>query len=331
MKKSIATLLCILVMILTYGRGHTAPQLWKIGHVRPSGSAIDNDVHTFVDRIKNGTNGAIDIEIYPGNKLGDYSVVQERVSFGEVEMYVGPFGTAIDRRIALAFTPFLVSTWEEARKVYAPGSPLLKQMAGFMEAQNIKILGGWPVYFGGIALTKKPPSPENPDIPKETIIRVPPIRCFEHTAQALGFTPYPITWTYARMGLKTGMVEGILGGGAEGYLGLKGLIKYYLPIKDHFEYWFVYMNLDRWDSLSKQDQALFRQTAEAMESNRYDRAEADERTSLQQLQGSGIEIIALDEQALASIRAKVQKSVWPAMRQDIGEAFDTIVAGTSAP
>ena len=322
----IATLLCLLMIVFFSGGGHAETEPWKIGHVRPPGSAVDNDIRVLVDHIKTETDGAILIDIHPANKLGDYSVVQERVAFGEVEMYVGPFGTAIDKRVGLAFTPFLVSTWDEAKRVYSQGSMLFKQMAIFLEDQNIKLIGGWPVYFGGIALTQKPASPGNPDVAKELIIRVPPIRTFERTARELGYRPYPITWTYAKMGLKTGMVEGILGGGAEGYLGLKGIITHYLPVKDHFEYWFVYMNLDLWKELSEKYQTIFTDAVQTMETRRYAVAEADEIASIEKLKNQGVEVIEFSDKERSAMRSKIQKNVWPILKQEIGDAFEAVVS-----
>lgn len=324
LKAVVATFSCLLIAVCFSGVADAESQKWKIGHVRPAGSAVDRDIQAFVQQIKAETQGAIQIDIYPGSKLGDYSVVQERVSFGEVQMFVGPFGTAIDKRLALGFTPFLVSTWDEAKTVYAQGSALFNQMAEFLEVQNIKLIGGWPVYFGGIALTKKPVQPGNPDIAKEMIIRVPPIRSFERTARVLGYTPYPITWTYAKMGLKTGMVEGILGGGAEGYFGLRDVIKYYLPIRDHFEYWFVYMNLDLWNSLSEKTKTLFSTLSREMEIKRYAVAEAEERGSIDKLAKIGVEIVNIDEKEHALMKEKVRATVWPEMRKEIGGVFEEI-------
>jgi TRAP-type C4-dicarboxylate transport system substrate-binding protein len=327
MNKTVVTALaCLLLLVFLSDRGYAEPQRWKIGHVRPSGSAVDKDIRVLADRIKTETDGTILLDIYPANRLGDYSVVQERVSFGEVEMFVGPFATAIDKRVELAFTPFLVSTWQEAKEVYSHDSILFRKMGAFLEAQKIKIIAGWPVYFGGIALTAKPARPGDPDISKDMIIRVPPIRSFELTAKELGYTPYPITWAYAKMGLKTGMVEGIMGGGAEGYLGLKGVIRYYLPVKDHFEYWFVYMNLNLWNGLSEQNRTIIADACQEMEKSRYAVAEADEIASIEKLKDSGVEVVEFNDAERSAMRAKVRKNVWPLMKQQIGEDFDEIVA-----
>ena len=327
MKKSVVAMLSMFLVVVFWGwEARAESRYWKIGHVRPSGSAIDKDLHLMVDQIKSETNGGIQIEIYPGSRLGDYSLVQERVSFGEVEMFVGPLGTAVDKKLAVAFLPFLVSNWDEAKRIYANGGIMFKTMAGFLEAQNIKLIGGWPVYFGGIALTRKPADPGNPDISKEMIIRVPPIRSFELTAKALGYTPYAITWMYAKMGLKTGMVEGILGGGAEGYLKLSPL-KCYLPVKDHFEYWFVYMNLELWKRLAEADQTVIARAAREMEARRYAVGEADERAGVESLKNQGVEIIEFSDAERAAMMEKVRQKVWPVLKEEIGPAFDDVVSG----
>lgn len=327
-KGSIALVLSLIVFaVSTSAMGAEGVKRLKVGHLRQSGSAIDQDLHQLNEKIDAETENRILFDIYPGNRLGDYSVVQERVSFGEVDIYVGPLSTSIDKQLIVATTPYLVNTWPEARKVYARDSELFKTMDGFLEVQNIKLLGGWPVYFGGIALTEKPPQPGNPDVAKKMIIRVPPIRSFELTARQLGYTPYPITWTYAKMGLKTGMVAGMIGGGAEGYAGLGELVKYYIPVKDHFEYWFVYMNLDAWKDLSHKEQEVFLASAGEMEQNRYRVAEAQEKASIELLKKQGTTIIELSEDELSAMRNKIQKTVWPVLEKELGPVFKQIVSG----
>ena len=112
---------------------------WKVGHLRQSGSAIDKDLHQFIDEIATKTGKKFSFEVYTGNRLGDYSVVQERVSFGEVQLYVGPLSTSIDKRLLLATTPYLVTSWAEAQNMYSQGSDLFQVLAGFLEEQNRRI------------------------------------------------------------------------------------------------------------------------------------------------------------------------------------------------
>ncbi|MCE5263863.1 MAG: TRAP transporter substrate-binding protein DctP [Deltaproteobacteria bacterium] len=329
MKKALVIMATTLFVLSFLGADAHADRKhpWKIGHVRPKGTAIDRDTRNLVEKISKDTRGRITFEVYPGNKLGDYSVVQEKCSFGEVEMFIGPFGTTVDKKMALPFTPYLVTTWAEARKAFAPDGRMIKSMEAILEKHNIKILGGWPVYFGGIVLTREPPNPADPDVHKGMIIRTPPIRAFELTARSMGYTPYPITWAYAHPGLKTGMVEGMIGGGAEGYAGLKALAKVYLDVRDHFEYWFVYMNLDLWKGLSNNEKVIIRNAVREMESRRWDTAEAEEQASIKRLRDQGTKIITFSDAELAKTIANVRQAVWPEMKKDIGDPFDQLVAG----
>lgn len=322
MNKPVMTLLVCLLMVVFSGSSMAADR-WKLGHLRPAGSAVDTDLKQLVQEIETGS--SIRIDIHPAGKLGDYALVQERVSFGEVDMFVGPFGTAIDKRLSLAFTPFLVSDWETAKTVYSPASPLFTQMQAYLTDQNIKLLGGWPVYFGGIATTREPAGHGDPDIQRNLIIRVPPFRCFEQTARELGYTPYPITWTYAKMGLKTGMVEGIIGGGAEGYLGLKDIVRYYVPVRDHFEYWFVYMNLAKWNRLSDKEKQTMTDACRRMEEQRYRVAQAQEQLNMERLKQNGVTILDITDAEYDAMKQKIRQTVWPEMRREIGPAFDTVV------
>lgn len=302
---------------------------WKIGHVRPEGTAIDNDTNWLVEKIFKETDGKINITIYPSSQLGGYTVAQEKTSFGGIDMYIGPFGTMTDRRLLLPNIPYLVTNWSKAKEVFSPDSLLLKKMTELLEAQNIKILGGWPVYFGGIVLTEEPLQPTDPDISKDMIIRVPPMRSFELTAEALGYTPYPITWLYAKDGLVTGMVKGIMGGGAEGYEGLGSLAKYYFAAKDHFEYWFIYMNLDLWKNLSEEEKDIVEGAAREMEKRRWEIAEAEETASIKRLSSQGTKIIELTDDQVNSIKSKISATVWPLLKNDIGIIFDQIVSSVN--
>jgi TRAP-type C4-dicarboxylate transport system substrate-binding protein len=127
------------------------------------------------------------------------------------------------------------------------------------------------------------------------------------------------------MGLKTGMVKGLIGGGAEGYKGLSNLISYYIPVKDHFEYWFVYMNLELWNSLPTEQQQIISAQVGKMEAKRYQVAEKDEQLNLVALRELGVTVYDLTETEYDVMRQKVREMVWPQLRQDIGPTFDDVI------
>jgi TRAP-type C4-dicarboxylate transport system substrate-binding protein len=319
-KKSLSVLIVVIIFISLFSfLGNAANYNWKIQHIRPTGTAIDKDVNWLVDQLKEKSNGRIVIDIYPAAQLGDYTVVQERVGLGDIEMQLCCLGTAMDKRLMIQSLPYIVSNWEEARKLYVTGSPLTNLLADLLQKQNLKLISGWPCYFGGICLTKEPPSPADPDVPKNIKIRVPPQKSFELNAESLGYMATPIAWSDAFTSLQTGIVDGAIGAGAEGYYAnFRDLAKYYLALNDHFEMWYLYMNLDLWNSLSKEDQELVQNVGLELEKKRFAAAEQDEQANMQRLRDYGVEVITFTDEELEGFAKKARENVWPQVKEDIG-------------
>ena len=54
--------------------------------------------------------------------------------------------------------------------------------------------------------------------------------------------------------MQTGIVDGVVGSGAEGYYAsFRDLTKYYLPLNDHFEMWFLTVSKDTWNKISEDE------------------------------------------------------------------------------
>ena len=327
MKKSLSILIVVMILISLFSLfGNAANYQWKLAHGRPLEAPLHKDVSWLVDQLKERSNGRINIDIFPNYQLGDYTVVQERISLGDIEMSFACLGTERDKRLMVL--PYVVSNWEEAQKVYSAGSAYTNIVAEILEDQNLKLISGWPSYFGGICLTKLPPSLADPDVPKNLKIRVPPQKSYELVAQALGYMATPIPYAEAYTAMQSGIVDGVIGGGAEGYYtGFRDVMKYYLPINDHLEMWYFYMNLDLWNSLSKEDQQLIQDLGGEVEKKRWAIAEEDQKAFIQKLSDYGIKVITFTDEELAGFAKKVREYVWPKMKEDVGsELIDIILA-----
>lgn len=301
---------------------------WKIQHIRPIGSSVDKDVHWLSEQLKERSDGRINIEIYPAGQLGDYSVVQERVGIGDVEMQLACLSTTVDKRLLIMVVPYIVSNWEEASILYSPDGTLTRIIEDLLKKQNIKLISGWPCYFGGIVLSKLPPSPADPDVPKKMKLRVPPMKSFELVAINLGYLATPISWSDAFTSLQTGIVDGVIGGGAEGYYAnFRDIVNYYLATNDNFQMWYLYMNLDLWNSLSKEDQQLIQEVGSELEKKRFVVAEEEEQANMQKLRDYGIEVITFTDEELGRFAKKARENIWPQLREVIGpELIDKILA-----
>ncbi|MCC5992977.1 MAG: TRAP transporter substrate-binding protein DctP [Rhodobacteraceae bacterium] len=290
----------------------------RLSHVRPQGATVDVEVRAFADAVRAATDGAVGVEIFPASALGDYTTVQERISVGAIDMAVQPAATAQDRRMQISSFPYLADTWDDARRVYGPGGIVRETVADLYQRQDITMLAAYPVYFGGTALNVQQ---ENPGsiAPNGIKVRVPPIRSFQLTAEALGYIPSPIPFSEAFTAVQTGVVDGVIGGGAEGYYAsFRDVTRMYIPVNSHFEIWYMIISNESLAGLDDAGRAALMTEAERFEALRWDAAEADQAANEQRLADLGAVIAEVTDEELAAISAHVRETVWPAVLEDIG-------------
>ena len=300
---------------------------WKLATLRPEGSAVDKDVRAFIEEVKAKSNGRIEIEVYPNSQLGDYTVVQERISVGSVEMAVQTISTTVDRSLQLWNLPYLVKDWDGIRKNFRMGAPFTEWLAGRLAKQDVKLLAVWPSYFGGAALTKEPPSPGDPTVAKNLKCRVVPAKSYELLAESQGYMATPLPFAETFTALQTGIVDGVFGAGAEGYYSnFRDVIKYYIPSNTHVEAWPMIMNMELWESLSAEDKKIISDAAAAFETKRFAVAEDDTATNEKRLEDYGIKLIRLSPEELTRCAEAARKVIFPAIREAIGPSdFDAAV------
>jgi TRAP-type C4-dicarboxylate transport system substrate-binding protein len=294
---------------------------WKIAHIRPAGAEIDKDLTWFADEIRKGTDNRINIKTFGSSQLGDYTVVQERVGLGSVEMSCESVATQVDKKLLIATLQYIVFDYESGKKMFGTGGPLSNYVANLLDKQNIKVLGWWPMYFGGIGLTKEPVEPKNPNVKKNCKIRVPTMKTFEVLAENLGYQATPLPFSEFFTAAQTGMVDGIIGAGAENYyMTFRDLIKWYIPANTHFEIWPLLVNKELYDSLTKEDKALFDKTAAEFENRRWAKAEADQKNYEDLLEQAGCKIIRMNAEELKVFANVAKEKVFPEFKNIVGEA-----------
>lgn len=291
----------------------------KMSHVRPQGATIDNELRAFSTAVAEATGGDVNINLFPASALGDYTTVQERISVGAIEMATQPAATAADRRMQISSFPYLAGNWDQARAVYGPGGIVREVMAGLYQEQGITMLAAYPVYFGGIALNVDNPNPGSTD-PNGIKVRVPGIKSFQLTGEALGYIPSPIPFSEAFTAVQTGVVDGVIGSGAEGYYAsFRDVTKTYIPANTHFEVWYMIISNDSLLELSVEDQAALKEKAAEFEATRWEVAEADQGRNEQRLVDElGATVAKLSANELAAMAAKARAEIWPAVLEDVG-------------
>jgi TRAP-type C4-dicarboxylate transport system substrate-binding protein len=315
MKKTIWTFAILALLIA----GTAQAASWKLGHVRPQGTAIDVDLNWFADQVKAATDGKITPKIYPASALGDYTVVQERVGVGAVEMACQPAASAADKRFQILYFPYLVKDYAQAKRNFNGDTPVRKEIAALYEKQGISVLAAWPVYFGGISLNKEPQSPGDPDKAEGIKVRVPPMKTFQLLAENTGYMATPLPFSEVFTAVQTGVVDGIIGSGAEGYYAsFRDVTKFYLPTNTHFEVWYLIINSELLADLDDATRAKVMDVARQFEDRRWENVESDQKMNENKLEQSGAKVLPMTPELIARTAEIAAEKVWPEILNDVG-------------
>ncbi len=320
-KRFMISMLAVITSTVLMASGVQAKTM-KISHVRPQGTAIDKDLRWFSDTLKEASGGKMKTKIYPASALGDYTIVQERVGLGAVDMACQPPSSTVDRKFQLVYFPYMVKDWNQARKNYSAGAPLRKVVEELYAKQSIHVLAVWPVYFGGMAFNTEVKGYGDPDAAKGIKLRVPPMKTFQLLADTTGYLGTPIPFSDAFTAVQTGVVDGVIGSGAEGYYSsFRDVTKYYLPSNTHFEAWYLIISKKQFDKLSSEEQKHLQQVANQFEERRWGVAEADQAANEKRLADYGAEILTISNKEIAATAKKVQTVVWPQILDDVGKEW----------
>ncbi len=302
--------------------GQANAETLKLSHVRPQGTPIDLDLIKFAGDVEKGTNGKLKMKIYPANALGDYTVVQERVSIGAVDMSCQPTATSAEKRFMLMIFPYLVKDWAQAEANFKTGSNLRNSLSELFAGQGITLLATYPAYFGGAAFAKEPTNPTDPTANKKSKIRIPAWKSMDLMATNFGYQTAPLPYSEAFAALQTGVVDGAMGSGAEGYYSaFRDVTKFYIPLNTHFEAWHLIINTEKFESLDAEEQKALKDAALAFEQARW-KVVAEAQTEYEnKLAEGGTKIIRLTPEQLDAFAKISREKVWPEIMNDIGKEW----------
>lgn len=96
----------------------------------------------------------LEAKVFPSNQLGDYTLVYEDIIRGNVDIAHLSVPSQLDPNLEANFFPFLVSNYDEMRRIYSPGSCFYKAYGDMQAKLGVRLMGIVPEGFIGVALTK---------------------------------------------------------------------------------------------------------------------------------------------------------------------------------
>ncbi len=319
----------VAILVLSMGTAATAAPKWtfKMGHPHPADTDYDKAGHWFAEQVFERTKGQVKINIFPANQLGDWTETFELISRGVVEMGFQIANAQYDPRLNFAYyMPFVVNDIEEAKQAYASGGWAFGLIKGLWLDHGIQPLAVYPIGMAGVSLRSMPPSPGDPNVPKNMKVRVMPLAACSMTYGVLGYISTPIPYAEVYSGIQTGIVDGQMGGPPFQAWSFRDVNKVWIQYNDYFEQHWIVINKGAWDQLPVDIQEIMQQTANEASALRWDQVETEDEDYRKILKEDfGWEIVMLTPEELKVCADKVRREVWPKMKDLLGEELYTAV------
>ena len=253
----------------------------------PDGHYATKLMRDIAGGVNQRTNGRIAIEVYPANKLGDYTLVYEDLMKGRVDMALITNSGQFDPRLELPNLNVFPS-YESAAKDFAPDSWLAKRISEYNTRLGVKFLGFHIEGMTGIASTKKIKSPLDPNSNKGVLARV--------------SLPYA-GLAAAVQEDSCDAVTGVSTGAAA--TDLAGVVKYWYNLNYTIETLSYLMSADTWDKLREDDLAIIYSEVAKASKRSLETARENDEMNLERMKKSGIKVFTYTEKELAPAREAV--------------------------
>jgi TRAP-type C4-dicarboxylate transport system substrate-binding protein len=255
----------------------------------PAPSAHMSSIQLIADEVTKQTDGRISFKVY-GPELGDWAELNEMVNRGDIDMMLSPMSASYDPRWNVTFAPYIVTNYDEAKKVFGPGGFMDEIFKQWAKDVNMQWMGTWIQGFAGVSLSAA--AATTPEEAKGIKVRTPPIAAFECYWNKLGFTPSLIPYSEVPTAISTGVVDGQAGGGPfQTYSCCRDLNKYFVYYRDYVEVWGYAFNLDKWNDLEDDDRQLIQNVVNQEVLKRVDGAEKEDQEYLTKLAEHGLKVV----------------------------------------
>ncbi|MCR5335689.1 MAG: TRAP transporter substrate-binding protein DctP [Synergistes sp.] len=311
MKKFAVMLAVIFVIAAIVTPATAAPIVFKFAGQSPPDHMATKMMNEIAREIKEGTNGRVELKVYPANQLGNYSLIMEEMMKGTVDMACMSLATDFDPRLEMTYANGFVTGYDSAKKILDPDAWFTKKLSGLLGEVGVHLLGSYIEGFIGIASTKPLNEPLNPKVDKGVLTRVPNMLSYTTGAKAMGFRSITIPYNDVYQSLQTGVCDAADGyPTAAAYTILGDVIKYWYATNYSMEY-LGYMVSDKsWQKLSPEDQKVFKDVCKKYTLKSIDNAKAEDEKYMDLMQKKNIKVFRYTEKELEPIK-QACVATWP--------------------
>ena len=283
----------------------------RLGHVYAQGNAADEASQIFAKLVKERTNGAIDITVFPNSQLGGEEALGRDLSRGALDFATLGVGslTGLDPLLDIHYLPYIASNFDEVDKIFFnPKGVLQRTLTETLAKHNMVALAYFELGFRAITNSKRPVNTVQ-DM-KGLKIRVPGSAAIRSFFEAAGSQAVTMPMPSLFVALEQGTVDGQDNGAGITYNSRLFEAQRYMTLTNHV-YAITAITVSRrlWDGLTDDQKKILIQAAQeaAQEGTTRNRAATEDYVA--KLKAAGVEIIEPTPEAMAEF-VKVGQVGW---------------------
>ena len=284
----------------------TAPVKLRFGHAHPVTDSQHVAALEFAKKVKERTQGGIEIQVFPSNQLGNDNTMIAGVRGGtiDIETSGNPFFTGIVPKLNVLDLPYLFDDATQVAKVL--DGQIGRSLLNELEAHQMKGLAFWEVGYRSLANSRRPVNKAE-DI-KGLKLRTTPNQAHIKAFQLLGAAPQPMPFSEVFSALETKAIDG-----HENPPTLMASTKMYevqkhLSLTNHaYTALIVVMNKAKFESLKPEFQQILLQEAANAAVFQRDLNARSEASALAELRKHGMQIV--EKPDIDGIKAIVKDEV----------------------
>ena len=332
--KKITTILALAALMTLFATTAMAAVTIRLSHSGPTpttGATNDEGCKAFKEYVEKASNGAIKVNIFPNNQLGNEREQIEGVQMGTIQMCSissGPLST-LDPKILAIDLPYLFASKPGAYNFFdGPTGTKIREQFGKTTKTVFLAFGE----NGFRHFTNRVRPIQSPDDLKGLKIRTMENPVHIAMMKSLGATPTPIPFGELYTALSQGVVDG-----QENPVSLTESsrlheVQKHLTLDGHFYSPFVLVANGSFfeKKLTPEQQQIVRDGAAAWSKRQREFNDADEKRALAAMRESGVVVTELNPAQLEAFRKLTQESVRPLIEQEVGKDYlEEIVAAAA--
>lgn len=316
---TVTALLALSLVLGTFGPAQAKTTI-KVAGISPVEYRSTQSLYRIAEKVKEQTDGRIEMRIFPMNQLGDYTQVFEEIRRGTIEMGLIFLPSQFDVTLELGSMPFLAENYSQIRQALSPGAFVCDTLDAALDKLGVKQLRIFGEGFIGLGSKKEPENPTDPKADKGLLVRVAPVAVYKYMAEDMGFRTTTIPYADTYSAIQTGVCDGWIGGSSQiNYQVFGDVIKYYVAYNSLFDQTTMMINKKLWEELSEEDRKIISDAVDVEADLSFELCEQEDADYLAKMEERGIEVITFTDAEKAEMARYIRAQTWPKLKERLGD------------